>query len=42
MVGASSVNHGPGVIVRAANLVLGMAAGLCLGLFLLMVVRHGW
>ena len=22
MVGASSVNHGPGVIVRAANLVL--------------------
>ena len=42
MVGANTVNRGSGVIVRAANLVLGMSAGLCLGLFLLMVVRHGW
>lgn len=42
MSGVSTVNHGPGVIVRAANLILGLSAGLCLGLFLLMVVRHGW
>ncbi len=42
MPGVNAVNHGLGVIVRAANLVLGMSAGLCFGLFLLMVARHGW
>lgn len=42
MSGVNTVNHGSGVIVRAANLILGLSAGLCLGLFLLMVVWHGW
>ncbi|MBK5281659.1 MAG: hypothetical protein JJE16_06180 [Nitrospiraceae bacterium] len=37
-----SLNQRPGVIVRAASMVLGLFAGLCLGLFLLMIVRHGW
>ncbi len=42
LLGVNPVNHGSGAIVRAASLVLGMSAGLCVGLFLLMIVRHGW
>ena len=42
MIADNTVNHRPGVIVRAANIVLGMFAGLSLGLFFLLVVRHGW
>lgn len=42
MIGDNTVNHRPSVIVRAANIVLGMFAGLSLGLFFLLVVRHGW
>jgi len=42
MIGDNTVNHRPGVIVRTANIVLGLFAGLSLGLFFLLVLRHGW